>query len=395
MAGDKPTPKTKPKEEGTPKKKSEAAAKKDTPKKKEKSPAKESKQKEQEPAAEPAAEPAKEEESIAVYMAAGIGEMLHGKKEDDSDDDESNFLERGVNFLGELVDDIKALPDEFSGPEGGRADKTKVVVRIVSHLDHGNRTLAPVVLIDLVAAILEVPAKLIQATHEKVVALSQIPIPKLIEELWRTVKKTIIETYFRFLGLEDEDVDVRVACDIIKNYPNSNDIETELNQAGFAREGRQKAINTTMSKKWMCEKIASSLDADRDGKVSADEAKVLIAQHRGISESEALDHEDIKVLKGDIGRVSNCLFKYRDRDVIDKYYEILDCANPEPPAEVLGKFAAIISKWNKSFLMKVKLQDMGWKKMGAMAKKAAEVSEAKRKAEQQKRLRAQEQIKKK
>lgn len=125
----------------------------------------------------------------------------------------------------------------------------------------------------------------------------------------------------------------------------------------------------------MCEKIASSLDADRDGKVvrpttkpiavtvrvgvrfrvrfrdrdgkvfrtttlamtqhvgdvsmqvSADEAKVLIAQHRGISESEApctcldtqqphphigteaLDHEDIKVLKGDIGRVANCLFK--------------------------------------------------------------------------------------
>ena len=126
MAGDKPTPKTKPKEEGTPKKKSEAAAKKDTPKKKEKSPAKESKEKEQEPAAEPAAEPAKEEESIAVYMAAGIGEMLHGKKDEDSDDDESNFLERGVNFLGELVDDIKALPDKFSGPEGGRADKTKV-----------------------------------------------------------------------------------------------------------------------------------------------------------------------------------------------------------------------------------------------------------------------------
>ena len=96
----------------------------------------------------------------------------------------------------------------------------------------GDKTLSPIVLIDLVAAILEVPAKIITATHEKVLALAQIPIPKLIEELWRTVKKSVIEAYFRLLGLDDEDVDVRVACDIIKCYPNSGDIESELNDAG-------------------------------------------------------------------------------------------------------------------------------------------------------------------
>jgi len=198
MAGDeKPKPKTK--DEGTPKKKE--APKKEAPKKKEggkeKSPAKkkekESPAKEEaEPAPAAAASPAKEDESLGMYMVAGIGEMLHGKskKEVESDEDESNFLERGVNFLGELVDDIKAIPDRLAGPDGGRAEKTKVV-RIISHLDQegGGRTLAPMVLIDLVAAILEVPAKMIAATHERVVALAQIPIPKLIEELWRTVKK--------------------------------------------------------------------------------------------------------------------------------------------------------------------------------------------------------------
>ena len=76
-------------------------------------------------------------------------------------------------------------------------------------------------------------------------------------------------------------------------------------------------------------------------------------------------------------------------------YEALDCANPEPPAEVLGKLAAILGKWHRSCLMKVKLQDMGWKKMGAQARKASVVSEEKKKAEQQKRLKAQANIKKK
>ena len=35
-----------------------------------------------------------------------------------------------------------------------------------------------------------------------------------------------------------------------------------------------KAINHTMSKKWMCEKIASIMDNDRDGVVSQEEAQV-------------------------------------------------------------------------------------------------------------------------
>ena len=32
----------------------------------------------------------------------------------------------------------------------------------------------------------------------------------------------------------------------------------------------------SMSKKWMCEKIASTLDTDRDGKITNDEAKTLL-----------------------------------------------------------------------------------------------------------------------
>ena len=68
---------------------------------------------------------------------------------------------------------------------------------------------------------------MVSATHEKVVALAQIPIPKLIEELWRTVKKVVIEQYFKFLGLEGEDLDVRVAVDILKNYPHSEHVEVE------------------------------------------------------------------------------------------------------------------------------------------------------------------------
>ena len=43
---------------------------------------------------------------------------------------------------------------------------------------------------------------------------------------------------------------------------------------------------------------------------------------------------DLKLLKGDIARVSNNLFKHMNRDQVEKYFEALDCNNPEPPAEV-------------------------------------------------------------
>jgi len=339
------------------------------------------------PAAAPSAE--KEDASMMLYMAQGIGEMMHGGNATEAEqDDDSNFLERGVLFLGELVDDIKSLPDKLSAPKGGRADNTQVVL-FVSHLDADrNTTLAPIVLVELVAMILEVPAKLISTTHEKVVALASLPIHELIEDLWRNVKRAIIETYFRFLGLEDEDVDVRVCMDILKHFPQSVDIETELNDQGFGREGKKvKAINHTMSKKWMCEKIASIMDNDRDGVVSQEEAQAAAAK---VADSDA----DLKLLKGDIARVSNNLFKHMNRDQVEKYFEALDCNNPEPPAEVMGKFSAILKKWHRSFLLKVKLQEAGWKKMGAHARKASEVAEEKRKAEQQKRLRAQGKIKK-
>ena len=37
-------------------------------------------------------------------------------------------------------------------------------------------------------------------------------------------------------------MDVRVAVDIMKNFPQSGDIETELNDHGFGRQGKVKAM---------------------------------------------------------------------------------------------------------------------------------------------------------
>jgi len=305
-----------------------------------------------------------EDVSLSVYMAQGIGELLHGQDEKAENDDEENFLEQGMNLVVGLVDDIKSLPDKIMG-EPERPDKTKVV-RIVGRLDEdGLGFLSPVVLVDLVAAILEKPVKLISTAHEMVVSLSKMSVPVLIEELWRTVKKGIIEAYFRFLGLEDEDVDVRVMADIMKNYPNSNDIETELNDLGYGREGKVKAIEAKLSKKWMCERVAAALDPERTGSIDSAAGKAMVAKVTGQSESAVEDHADLKLLQGSTSKASSNLFKHTDRDMIEKYYEALDCGNPEPPAEILGKFAAIVKKWSRSFLMKVKLQELGWKKMGA------------------------------
>jgi len=339
-----------------------------------------------------------EDPSVALYMAQGIANILHGdedkEKKEKGEEGDSNFLERGMNFFGELVDDVKSMPDKFFGDTKaiGRADKTQVV-RIVGHLDQErNGYLSPIILIDLVAAILEVPAKLITTTHEKVVALAQTPIPRLIEDLWRTVKKAIIETYFRFLGLDQEDVDVRMACDILKSYPHSEELEEELNDAGYGKfDTKAKAIEERMSKNWMCEKITATMDKDRDGHITVEEAKELVAKVGGGDEGEELD---VRGLTGSTSKVASFLFKHKDRSVVEKYYDALDCGNPDPPAEAVGKFAAVIKKWNRSFLLKVRLQDMGWKKMGAQARKAALVAEEKKKAAQQKRYHAGEKKKK-
>ena len=45
--------------------------------------------------------------------------------------------------------------------------------------------------------------------------------------------------------------------------------------------------------------------------------------------------------------------------------------------------------------LQVKLQELGWKKMGAQARKAAEVAEEKKKAAQQKKMHQQVKVKKK
>jgi len=89
------------KKESTPKKK-EATPKKDKKKSSspEKTPQKEGKTEEKSPKVD-------EDTSMSVYLAQGIGDMLHGAKEGEESDDDENFLEKGMNFFGEIIDDIK------------------------------------------------------------------------------------------------------------------------------------------------------------------------------------------------------------------------------------------------------------------------------------------------
>ena len=147
-------PKEKPKPEETPKEEPQVEPKKEKKEKKEKKKAKqESSSEEETESSEDEKDPKKrkgrkkksrseaderEEKTLAMYMAQGIGNMMHGKKEGEEEDDSgSNFLEKGMHFFGGMVDAMAAIPDKIMEKEdGGRANKTQVV-RIVGHLDQG------------------------------------------------------------------------------------------------------------------------------------------------------------------------------------------------------------------------------------------------------------------